>query len=124
MQMVGNLLSGFLMDRYGRKSTLVFSSTIVIAASAILSFAPNYPVLLLGCLLNGSSVGCVRPTVGLYISEIATVRWRGPLASTYALTPNVGYFLNIFVLTLRIGSSGISMASCWVRSCPSGCFLG
>ena len=90
MQMVGNLLSGFLMDRYGRKSTLVFSSTIVIAASAILSFAPNYPLLLLGCLLNGSSVGCVRPTVGLYISEIATVRWRGSLASTYALTPNMG----------------------------------
>ena len=36
----------------------------------------------------------------------------------------VNIFLNIFVLTLRIGSSGISMASCWVRSCPSGCFLG
>ena len=90
MQMVGNLLSGFLMDRYGRKPTLVLSSAIVIVASAILSFAPSYPLLLLGCLLNGSSVGCVRPTVGLYISEIATVRWRGSLASTYALTPNMG----------------------------------
>ena len=49
MQMVGNLLSGFLMDRYGRKPTLVISSAIVIVASAILSFAPNYPLLLLGC---------------------------------------------------------------------------
>ena len=88
--MVGNLLSGFLMDRYGRKPTLVLSSAIVIVASAILSFAPSYPLLLLGCLLNGSSVGCVRPTVGLYISEIATVRSRGSLASTYALTPNMG----------------------------------
>ena len=90
MQMVGNLLTGFLMDRYGRKLTLVLSSTVVIIASAILSFAPSYPFLLLGCLLNGSSVGCIRPAVGLYISEIATVRWRGSLASTYALTPNLG----------------------------------
>ena len=74
----------------------------MILASALLSFAPSYPLLLLGCLLNGSSVGCVRPAVafflisfissqvGLYISEIATVRWRGPLASCYALTPNAG----------------------------------
>ena len=90
MQMVGNLLTGFLMDRYGRKMTLVLSSTVVILASAILSFAPSYPFLLLGCLLNGSSVGVIRPAVGLYISEIATVRWRGSLASTYALTPNLG----------------------------------
>ena len=90
MQMVGNLLTGFLMDRYGRKMTLVLSSSVVIVASAILSFAPSYPFLLLGCLLNGSSVGVIRPAVGLYISEIVTVRWRGSLASTYALTPNMG----------------------------------
>ena len=90
MQMVGNLLTGFLMDRYGRKLTLGMSSGVGIIASAILSFAPSYPFLLLGCLLNGSSVGCIRPAVGLYISEIATVRWRGCLASTYALTPNLG----------------------------------
>jgi MFS family permease len=90
MQMVGNLLSSYLMDRLGRKLTIVGSSAVVILASAILSLAPSYPLLLLGCLLNGSSVGCVRPAVGLYISEIATVRWRGTLSSLYALTPNAG----------------------------------
>ena len=90
MQMAGNLLSGLLMDRLGRKLTIVLSSFFVIAASALLSLAPSYPILLLGCLLNGSSVGCLRPAVGLYISEIATVRWRGPLSSIYALTPNAG----------------------------------
>ena len=56
MQMVGNVLSGYLMDRLGRKLTLTCSSCVVILASCLLSLAPSYPLLLLGCLLNGSSV--------------------------------------------------------------------
>ena len=68
MQMVGNLLSGFLMDKFGRKLTLIGSSVVVILASAILSLALNYKMLLFGCLLNGSAVGTVRPAVGLYLS--------------------------------------------------------
>lgn len=95
MQMVGNILSGYLMDRFGRKLTIILSSIVVILASCLLSFAPSYPLLLLGCLLNGSSVGCIRPAVGLYLSEISTVTMRGALASFYALTPNAGYLYGI-----------------------------
>jgi len=100
MQMVGNLLSGILLDKFGRKPTLIGSSLVVILASAILSFAPSYGVLLAGCLLNGSAVGCVRPAIGLYLSEISLVRWRGTLGSFNALTPNAGYLYGIMVGSL------------------------
>ena len=99
MQLVGNLLSGFLLNIFGRKRTIVGSSVIVIIASAILSLAPSYEILLLGCFIKGAAVGIVRPAVGLYISEISIVRWRGSLGSCNALTPNAGYLYAILVGT-------------------------
>ena len=99
MQLVGNLLSGFLLNRFGRKNTIIVSSAAVILASVILTLAPSYNLLLLGCFLKGSAVGVVRPSVGLYISEISTVRWRGTLGSFNALTPNAGYLYAILVGT-------------------------
>jgi len=99
MQLVGNLLSGFLLNFFGRKRTIVGSSVVVIIASAILSLAPSYEFLLLGCFIKGAAVGVVRPAVGLYISEISIVRWRGSLGSCNALTPNAGYLYAIMVGT-------------------------
>ena len=118
MQMIGNLLSGYLMDRFGRKMTLIGSSAVVTLASAILSFAPNYETLLCGLFLNGSAVGVIRPAIGLYLSEISLVRWRGSLGSFNALTPNAGYLYGIMVgslLPVRIFP--------WVMVGPSIVFL-
>ena len=123
MQMVGNLLSGILMDRFGRKHTLIGSSLVVIMASAILSFAPSYEILLAGCLLNGSAVGVVRPAIGLYLSEMSLVRWRGTLGCFNALTPNAGYLYGIMVGSLlpvrvfpwvMVGPSIVFLLFSWV----------
>ena len=73
---------------------------MVILASAILSLAPTYEILLIGCLLNGSSIGAVRPAASLYLSEISLVHWRGALGSFNALTPNAGYLYGIIVGSL------------------------
>merc|ERR1719228_2550096 len=85
------------MDRFGRKLTLTGSTLLVILASAILSFASSYETLLLGCLLNGSSIGIIRPAIALYLSEISLVRWRGALGSFNAVTPNAGYLYGLLV---------------------------
>ena len=44
MQMLGNFLSGFVMERFGRKRTIIFSCVLVLVSSAILSFATKYEV--------------------------------------------------------------------------------
>jgi len=44
MQMLGNFLSGFVMERLGRKRTIIFSCVLVLVASTILSFATKYEV--------------------------------------------------------------------------------
>ena len=88
-----------MLNRFGRKNTIIGSSVAVILASAILTCAQSYNLLLLGCFLKGSAVGVVRPAVGLYISEIAPVQYRGTLGSLNALTPNAGYLYAILVGT-------------------------
>jgi len=47
MQMLGNLLSGFIMERFGRKRTIMIGSLLVILSSALLSFAPSYEVFII-----------------------------------------------------------------------------
>jgi len=125
MQMFGNLLSGVLLDKFGRKHTMIGSSLMVVLASAILSFAPNYAILLVGCLLNGSAVGVVRPAIGLYLSEVSLIRWRGTLGSLNALTPNAGYLYGIMVGSLlpvrvfpwvMVGPSILFLLLSWVIS--------
>jgi len=97
MQMVGNLLSGWTMERFGRKRTILMSCVLITLASAILSAAPNYQVLLMGCLLNGSSVGLVRPPICLLMSELSLVRMRGMMGSLNTMTPNAGYLYGLVI---------------------------
>jgi len=91
MQMVGNLLAGWAMDKLGRKRTIMVSCVLVILASFILTFAPTYEILLIGCLLNGTSVGLVRPPIILLLLEISLIRSRGFIGSLNSVTPNAGY---------------------------------
>ena len=47
MQMLGNLLSGFIMEWFGRKRTIMIGGLLVILSSALLSFAPLYEVFIM-----------------------------------------------------------------------------
>jgi len=97
VQMFGNLIAIPLVDRLGRKLTLVLSSFLLLTASMVIRLASTYPILLSGCVLAGTSVGIIKPATGLYISEVATVRWRGCLTSFLDITPNIGYLVGVLL---------------------------
>jgi len=97
MQMLGNLVAGGAMEKFGRKTTITFSSILLILSSAILALAPNYELLLIGGFLNGTSVGLVRPAIVLQLSEIGLIRLRGLMGSLMTLTPNVGYLYGLLL---------------------------
>jgi len=88
------------MERFGRKNTVTISCVMVIIASLILYLAPSYEMLLVGCLLNGTSVGLVRPAIILLLLEISLVRVRGLLGSLNTLTTNGGYLYGLMVGSL------------------------
>lgn len=54
---VGSLLSGLLMDRFGRKIALQIASTPLIFGWILIAFSTNHPLLLVGRMVAGISAG-------------------------------------------------------------------
>ncbi|KAI8127575.1 Facilitated trehalose transporter Tret1 [Lucilia cuprina] len=83
---LGGLLVGYLMDRVGRKKTIVFTDICGVLGWALLATAPLhkdssaiFTQILIGRFLSGIMIGlCVSP-VGVYSAEISLPKIRGRL---------------------------------------------
>ncbi|XP_045473515.1 facilitated trehalose transporter Tret1-like isoform X1 [Harmonia axyridis] len=97
----GSILSGILMDAYGRRFTLQVASFPLIIGWFLIGFSPNYLVLLLGRFIAGLSTGLTAATGQVLVGEITQPHLRGILCSlpfaSYSfgilLVYTFGYFL-------------------------------
>jgi len=85
---IGALLSGYITDKIGRKSAIQVGAIIWIIGSIIVSASQNIPMLIVGRIINGLSVGICSAQVPVYISELAPPSKRGRLvgAQQWAIT--------------------------------------
>ncbi|MCD8261438.1 MAG: MFS transporter [Bacteroides sp.] len=74
---IGAIIGGFLADKYGRKTIYTYNMLIYMLGVAIIMFTVNFPMLLLGFLITGISVGAGVPASWTYISENSEVGNRG-----------------------------------------------
>jgi len=66
---IGGLLAGALSDLFGRKPVTLLSSVIFVIGAALMTFAHQYWLLLLGRVVVGVGVGkskSQKPTVNTY----------------------------------------------------------
>ncbi|KAJ2949898.1 hypothetical protein O0L34_g11217 [Tuta absoluta] len=92
--MVGSLFSGQLMQRLGRKRTLMIASPMWVAAWLILGFAKYYPLVLVGRFICGVCVGFVLAPVQVYVSECCDPEIRGRLGSLPTLSMSLGILIS------------------------------
>ncbi|XP_050534174.1 facilitated trehalose transporter Tret1-like isoform X1 [Daktulosphaira vitifoliae] len=78
---VGPILSGFILDKLGRKNTVLFSMILSIMAWIVIGFIPKINVLCLARFILGISVGLVFTAVPTYIAEISTPNLRSSLGT-------------------------------------------
>jgi len=92
---LGCLLAGPVMERIGRKRTLmlVSSASYAIGFLAILT-ARSALLINLGRFMNGVGLGLVIATVSVYIVEIATADMRGFLGCFVQFLGSVGVLLS------------------------------
>lgn len=74
---IGAIIGGFLADKYGRKTIYTYNMLVYMLGIAIIMFSVNFPMLLLGFLITGISVGAGVPASWTYISENSEVGNRG-----------------------------------------------
>ncbi|KAM3856648.1 solute carrier family 2, facilitated glucose transporter member 12 isoform 2-T2 [Vipera latastei] len=83
--LVGALLAsvtgGILIDKYGRRFTIMLSSALLVAGSLILIIFASYELLIVGRIVIGVSVSLSSTATCVYIAEIAPQHRRGLLVS-------------------------------------------
>jgi sugar porter (SP) family MFS transporter len=94
---VGAIGGGPVVDRIGRKRTLVVVS-VVFSAAALLSAASADTAMLIGArILLGLAIGASSLVVPTYIAEIAPPDLRGRLVSMNQLMITIGIFVSYLV---------------------------
>ncbi|KAM9361058.1 solute carrier family 2, facilitated glucose transporter member 8 [Symphorus nematophorus] len=98
---VGGLLGGWMVEKIGRKLSLMFCSLPFVFGFTIMIAAQNVWMLYIGRVLTGLASGVTSLVVPLYISEMAHERVRGFLGSCVQLTVVLGimgvYLAGLFV---------------------------
>ncbi|PGG98712.1 hypothetical protein AJ80_09485 [Polytolypa hystricis UAMH7299] len=93
----GALASGFLSDILGRKRAIMVGAIIWIIGSVITCAVQNIPMLIVGRVINGISVGICSAQVPVYLSELAPPSKRGRLVGCqqWAITWGICIFFYV-----------------------------
>src|SRR3546814_20810428 len=73
----GVLAAGRLCDRVGRKQIMLLSAALLAIAAVACAAAPAASWLIVGRFIGGLGVGLAPVVSPLYISEVATPKYRG-----------------------------------------------
>ena len=89
-QLLGALFFGWLAERYGRMTAMVWSIGTFGVMSLVCAFAWDYNSLLIFRTIQGFGLGGEVPIAAVYISELSRARGRGRFVLLYELVFPVG----------------------------------
>ena len=84
------LFLGILVDRYGRKTTIILNALLFTFGAFIVAFSNNLASVLFGRFVLGFAVSLSAIAECIYIAEISTPNRRGGLVSLNELGITVG----------------------------------
>ncbi len=102
---IGAMFAGYLSDRYGRKTVLIFTAVIFGVSSYGAAVANDLTFFILMRMFGGMAVGAASMVSPLYISEVAPPAVRGRLVTLYQLAIVIGINI-IYIINLKISQSG------------------
>lgn len=89
----GGLLGGRLIERCGRKSTLLISNILFIVSWSINYFSKEYWHLYISRSISGCGVGMASLTIPIYLGEIVEPQVRGTLGTLPTVFGKIGILL-------------------------------
>ncbi|KAK8099156.1 general substrate transporter [Apiospora kogelbergensis] len=94
---LGALVSGFISDMIGRKTSIQIGAIIWVIGSIISCASVNIPMLIVGRVINGFSVGICSAQVPVYITEISPPSKRGRLVGMQQWAITWGIMIMFFI---------------------------
>ncbi|KDR17947.1 facilitated trehalose transporter Tret1-like isoform X2 [Zootermopsis nevadensis] len=90
---VGCLLSGIMMDVWGRRPTVQIAVSFVCVGWILIATSSTYPLMLVGRALGGFGKGATTPAITFHLEEMADPRLRGTLSACILLMYSIGIML-------------------------------
>lgn len=88
---IGQLFTGALSDRWGRKGLLITGMLTQAIALVVIALAGTFIVWAVGTILLGAGTAMVYPTLLAVIGDVAHPDWRGRAVGVYRVWRDLGY---------------------------------
>lgn len=106
----GQLVTGALSDKYGRKWLIAAGMLVQAAALALVAAGSTFGVWLAAAILLGAGTAMVYPTLLAAIGDVAHPTWRARSVGVYRLWRDSGFAVGALVSGLLADAYGISTA--------------
>ena len=103
---IGAIIGGFMADKFGRKAIYTYNMLVYMLGALIIMLAVNFPILLLGFLVTGISVGVGVPASWTYISESSETGNRGRNICISQMAWGIGPLIILLIGTLLAPPTG------------------
>ncbi|XP_014361808.1 facilitated trehalose transporter Tret1 isoform X2 [Papilio machaon] len=90
----GNMISGYLMDRFGRRLSQMLLSLFYIGGWITIAFANSIHLILFGRFITGFCQGWLGPLGPVFVGEISTPAYRGLFLASLSLSIASGVFMS------------------------------
>jgi MFS family permease len=109
----GQLATGALSDRTGRKPLIVWGMWIQAAGIGVVTMAQVFAGFVTGAVLLGIGTAMVYPTLLAAIGDVAHPSWRASAVGVYRLWRDLGYAIGALLAGLTADAFGLTVAM-WV----------
>jgi MFS family permease len=107
---VGQIVTGGLSDRVGRKPLIVGGMLLQAAAIAAIGLGSTFAVWLLASAILGLGTAMVYPTLLATIADVADPAWRGSAIGVYRLWRDLGFAIGAIMAGVIADALGMRAA--------------
>jgi MFS family permease len=107
---VGQLATGALSDRIGRKGLIVWGMWVQAAGIAAIALSHEFAAFAVAAVLLGIGTAMVYPTLLAAVGDVAHPSWRASAVGVYRLWRDLGYALGALLAGITADAFGLHAA--------------